>query len=161
MSGAGFAERPTVMATMHVVVRVGPERFAFRVGDVEEALDAPRVTPVPLAPAGLLGQARYRDRTVRAFDAGWVFGVSGDGGAGTALVFRDGEERVMLVVDDVEDLADVAPGDVRPVPSGADGEGVLLGVCLAADGRLVSLVRADAMVARATARRSHDGESER
>jgi chemotaxis signal transduction protein len=161
MNGAGLAHRTTAMAPTHLVVRVGGERFAFRVADVEAALDAPQLTPLPVAPAGLLGELRYRDRTVRAFDAGWVLGVVADDLAATALVFRDGADRVVLVVDAVEDLVDIAPGHVRRVPPGADGEGVLLGVCLAADGRLISLVRADAMVERATARASHAWESGR
>ena len=149
------------VAALHVVVRVGGERFGFRIADVEEALDAPRLAPVPCAPPGLLGQLRYRERTVRAFDAGWLFGVARDGGAGMALVFRDGPERVVLVVDEVDDLADVPPEQIRPVPSGADGEGVLRGVSVAADGRLVSLVRTSAMVSRATALASFDRESVR
>jgi chemotaxis signal transduction protein len=161
VSRTAAAPPAPALATGHVVVRVGTERFAFRVGDVEEAMDAPLLTPVPLAPAGLLGQMRYRDRTVRAFDAAWMFGVARRGGAGTALVFRAGSERMGLLVDDVEDLAEVAPGDVRPVPPGADAEGLLRGVCLATDGRVVALVRTAAMVARASAERTRDGEPER
>lgn len=144
---------PRSMSDMHLVARVGGERFAFPIGSVEEALDAPDVTPVPGTAAGLIGQLTIRDRTVSAFDAGWALGVQREGGAGAALVFRNGARRVALMVDDVEDLAQVEPSSVRAVPGGADTDGVLSGVWLAADGEsVVSLVRVEALIARAIAR---------
>ena len=157
MSGLGssVASPGLAMATMHLVARVDGERFAFPIGEIEEALDEPRVASVPLAPPGLLGQLPYRDRMIRAFDAAWVLGLSRvrpAAGAGTALVFRAGDERLALVVDDVEDLVAVAREDVRPVPAGADGEGVLRGVVVGdVHGGLVSLVSVDALLERAKA----------
>jgi len=142
-----------------VVARVGAERFAFRVADVEEALDAPRILPVPGAAPGLVGQIRHRDRTVAAFDGRWAFGVEtgrlGDretgrpedrGGRGgspglpvfrspgllslTALILRRGDHRSALLVDDVDDLAILDASRLRPAPAGTDPEGVLHGVAL-------------------------------
>ena len=148
------------LSTTHVVARVGGERFAFGIQDVEAAFDAPCLTPVPLAVRGLAGELPYRGRTVRAFDASCLFGVGSPAGERTGLVFRDGDERLVLLVDDVEDLADVPFDDLRAIPPGTDGAGVLRGVCLAADGRLVALVQVDAMVALATAAARESGEEE-
>jgi chemotaxis signal transduction protein len=115
---------------MHVVARVGAERFAFRVADAEEVIDRPRLIPVPNAPAGLAGQFEHRGRMVSAFDAGWMFDVERDPTTETALVLRVADDRLALLVDDVEDLSALDTGAVRPTPAGADPAGLLRGVCL-------------------------------
>jgi chemotaxis signal transduction protein len=155
-----LASAPPV-AELHLVTLVGTERFAFPVAHVEEVIDAPRLSWVPGAPDGLLGQMRHRDRTVSAYDAGAAFGVRRANGTGTALILRDDAARVAVVVDDAEDLQLVAPESVRAVPTGADADGVLRGVCIAAGRGLMSLVRVDALVARVTARdpRVDDGSA--
>ncbi len=145
-------------ARLHIIVRVGGEEFAFPVADVEEALDAPAVEWVPVAPPGMLGQLRHRGRMVSAWDARWAFGLSRDGPdarqatARAALVLRDGVRRLALLVDDVVEIARVEPESVQAVPDGADSDGALSGVCLAGRGgnALVNLVRVEALVARAS-----------
>jgi chemotaxis signal transduction protein len=127
---------------MHVVARVGHERFAFRVIDVEEAIDAPRLLRVPNAPAGLEGQFVHRSRTVSAFDSGWMFNVPRRRRAETALVLRVSDDRIALLVDDVEDLTAIEDDQLRAVPPGTDPSGLLRGVWLppAAVGRKPSAV---------------------
>jgi len=173
MTGATMpAGRPVhAIDTMHVVARVGSERFAFRVADVEEVLDAPELVAVPAAPAGLAGQLPHRSHTVRAYDAAWAFGIARSGTATTALVLRVADDRVALLVDDVEDLAALDAADMRPAPAGTDPAGVLRGVCLpraagvapkthAARGdssALIGVVNAVAIVARASSLRGVAG----
>jgi chemotaxis signal transduction protein len=115
---------------MHVVARVGQERFAFRVADAEEVIDRPQLVRVPNAPAGLVGQFEHRGRMVSAFDAGWMFDVERDPTSETALVLRVADDRLALLVDDVEDLTALDTDAVRPTPAGADPAGLLRGVCL-------------------------------
>ena len=142
----------------YIIARVGGERFGFATRDVEEALDAPTVGWVPVAQRGLLGQMRHRERTVSAFDGGWMFGLArrarsgGAPDAATALMLRDGDRRVALIVDDVEELCTIDMQGVRPVPRGADEDGILRGVVFAPaplEG-LLSLVRVAALIDRAT-----------
>jgi chemotaxis signal transduction protein len=141
----------------YIVARVGGERFGFATRDVEEALDAPAVGWVPVARHGLLGQMRHRSHTVSAFDGGWMFGLTrrarGEDTPETALILRDGDRRLALIVDDVEDMCTIDMQAVRPVPRGADVDGVLRGVVFAPaplEG-LLSLVRVAALIDRATA----------
>ena len=141
---------------MHVIARIGDERFAFRVADVEEVIDAPELFAVPNAPPGLSGQFSHRDRTVSAYDAAWAFGIGRAGGAGTALVLRVSGDRTALIVDDVEDLAAFDQDVVRPTPAGVDPGGLLRGVCLPRGGHgsggLIGVVNAVAVLARVSAR---------
>jgi chemotaxis signal transduction protein len=140
---------------LHIVVGLGGERFGFPVSHVEEALDAPRIEWVPVAPAGMLGQIVHRGRMVGAWDAAWAFRLAEPARAGAALVLRDGPRRVAIIVDDVIDMARIEPANIQPVPAGADLEGVLGGVCFAvrqssgkarAGHGLVNVVRVEALV---------------
>ena len=144
---------------LHIIARVGGERFAFSVSQVEEAVDAPAVEWVPVAPAGMLGQLPHRGRMVGAWDAGWAFRLPGPAAAGAALVLRDGARRVALVVDDVVEMARIEPGALHAVPGGADLDGVLSGIYFhtgsnaarstaePSGGALVNVVRVDALAA--------------
>jgi len=131
----------------HLVARVGTERFAFALGLVVEALDAPSLHDLPRRPAGMLGTLRHRGRTLPVWDAERAFGVGRAGGQGTALVFHDGARGVALLVDDAEDILQIADDAVRVAPAGADGDGLLCGV-YKNHGTLVNVVRVNVLVAR-------------
>lgn len=147
---------------MHVVARVGGERIAFRVADVEEVIDAPALLAAPNAPEGLIGQFVHRDCTVRAYDAAFAFGVPDARPRDAMLVVRVADDRIGLLVDDVEDLTALDAEAVRPAPAGTDPAGLLRGVCLpraagaagvasaTGSGALICLVNAAALVARVT-----------
>lgn len=137
--------------TLHIMVRIGAERFAFPASAVEEALDAPAIEWVPSAPDGMLGQLPHRGRMIGAWDAGRLFHLASPARGGAALVLRDGARRLALVVDDVTEMVRFEPGDLLPTPPGSDPDAVLAGVSLqAGDGAgsaLAGVVRVDALAA--------------
>jgi chemotaxis signal transduction protein len=135
----------------HLLARVGAERFAFSLALVVEALDAPVLRDLPLSPAGMLGTMRHRGRTLPVWDAQSAFGVRRDREGGTALVFREGSRGLALLVDDAEDIVQVADGAMRGVPAGTDGDGLLEGV-FQSEGSLVNVVRVNVLVARLMSR---------
>ncbi len=155
-AGASPVPSRTEAAELHLIVRIGTERFALPVAFVDEAIDAPEISWVPRAREGLLGELLYRDRTVSAYDAGWAFGVPRTTEAGTALVLRDGDARVAVVVDDVIDLLRVEQQSIRPVPPGPAADGLLRAICLLGEtGReLLGLVRVEALLSRVGGRES-------
>lgn len=140
---------------LHIIARVGGEHFAFLASEVEEAVDAPSVEWIPVAPDGMLGQMAHRGRMVGAWDAGWLFGLAAPATAGAALLVRDGERRFALVVDDVTEMVRIDPAQVRATPPGADTDGVLRGIWFRPRRRvgrtgtpLVNVVRVDTLAAR-------------
>lgn len=145
-----------VPARLHVVVLVGTERFAFPAREVEEACDAPELSWAPGASTGFVGTLRHRERSVSAYDAGWILGVPREGRFDGALVVRHGVSCVALMVDDVEDLVPLEPRWVRRVPVGADTDGVLSGVYQVpgGPGGLVCIVRVSTLVSQIGARAS-------
>lgn len=148
---------PGAVATqpaLHIVVRVDGERFAFPVTHVEEALDTPAVEWVPVAPVGMLGQLPHRGRMIGAWDAGQVFRLARPAAAGAALVLCRGERRLAMIVDDVMEMARIEGEAIRPVPGGADADGVLSGVTFASEegSELVNVVDVDALTALVSSR---------
>lgn len=141
----------------HLLARVGDERFAFTLGRVLEAVDEPTVHDTPRRPAGMLGMLRHRGQTVPVWDAGSVFGIERAGAAGTALVFRDGDRGVAVLVDDAVGIVQIRGDALRAAPAGSDGEGLLAGVVRDADG-LMSVVRVDVLVSRLVSRGARRAE---
>lgn len=141
----------------HLLALVGTERFAFPLGRVLEALDAPTVHDLPQRPDGMLGMLRHRGQSVALWDAGSTFGVPRGRVEGTALVLRHEGRGVALLVDDALDIVQIAGDALRAAPPGSDGEGLLDGVVRDASG-LLSVVRVDVLVSRLMSRGIRRGE---
>lgn len=123
-----------------LIARVGSERFAFPIAEVLEAVDAPELLPVALAPDAVAGQCAHRGRLLTVLDAGTLLGVARRGGAGALLVIEAQGERAGLLVDDVLDAAVAPHATRRAVPAtGAPAAGLLAGV-LALPSGLAALV---------------------
>ena len=162
---AGAAGRAWPAAALHVVVRAAANDSRFRSRTSRRRSTHRRSNGCPSRPRGMLGQLPHRGRMLGAWDAGAVFGLAAPGGAGAALVLRDGERRLAIVVDDVVEVRASTAGEVRAVPGGADVEGVLAraSACPGRDGALVSVVRVEALAALFAARgtRRRDGAMNR
>jgi len=131
----------------HLLARVGGERFAFALGLVIEAMDAPVLHDPPRRPDGMLGTMRHRGRTLPVWDGARAFGVARTARDGTALVLDDAGRQLALLVDDAVDILEIAPDALRAAPAGSDAEGMLAGVVRDGDG-LVGVVRVDVLVSR-------------
>lgn len=135
--------------TRALVARVADEVFAFPLAAITEAVDAPVVTPVPLAPDGIAGQCVHRGQLLPVLDPRVLLGTARAGGAGTLLVLP-GAVPYALWVDDLSDLVAVERAGRRPLPPGADRTGMLTGL-LVVDDVLAGVVNVDALHAAAQA----------
>lgn len=101
------------------VFAVGDERFAVDVRAVEEVVEAPVIQPIPGMPPAVAGAARFRGQVMAVVRAAPLLGVEG-GPGGTLLVMRRGTDHVGLLVDDVDDVADVELLELRNPPYETD-----------------------------------------
>lgn len=110
-----------------LVVWVCGERVALPVAAVREAIDAPDVRRVPLAPAGMLGHMTLREQYLPVLDAAVLLGIPGRARApGVALIA--GDSAYAIRVDEADDIWEADAAAVRPVPAGTDRHGVLAAV---------------------------------
>lgn len=132
-----------------LIARVGAERIALAVESVREVIDAPLVTPLPLAPAGLAGQFTLRGAQMPMLDPAVLLGIARSGeAAGAALVLA--EPEAALWVDDAEDVWESSSAAERPIPAGSDQRGVLRAL-LQRGADVVAAVDAGALSAAASA----------
>lgn len=135
-----------------LLARVGAERFAFPLRDLLEAVDAPVVTPVALAPVGVAGQCQHRDRLLVVLDAGSLVGVPRAGGAGALLVIEGNDGPFGLWVDDVEDMVAAPRRAWRGLPTEAARSSGVLRALLSLEDGIAALVDVGAVRTAATAR---------
>ena len=127
-----------------LVFRVGPERFALDLPAVEEAIELPSVHHLPEMPEHMLGVFELRGRLVPIYSPERVLRVKLTREAAAVLVFRSGEKRLGLAVDDVDDVLTVDGAGVRRVPVPDNEDNVLLGV-IRRGADLLSLVDAESL----------------
>ena len=137
--------RPEDTHAEFLMFRVGAEWYAGELARIEEVIDQPVIHFVPEMPAAMLGVISVRGRFVHVYSPSAALNVP-LGERGAVLVFRHATGRTGILADDVEDAISV---DLRtlqfPHDAGA-GRAVVVGVARH-DGRLVSLVDADSLLA--------------
>jgi purine-binding chemotaxis protein CheW len=120
------------MSETCVRVRVGAEDYALPVSHVPEVAELGDLTPVPGAPAQVMGICNLRGEVLAVFDMAAVLGAEGSG-APSKIVLADVEgRRCGLAVDavlEVGEYADAGEAVDSPVLLGASlVDGVLVGV---------------------------------
>lgn len=134
-----------------LVFRIGDERFAADLAAVEEAVERSAIHSVPEAPPMMLGVVHLREQLVPVYSPEQLLGGRPADDWSVLLVIRrsdggePGERRVAIAVDDVEDVALLPLEALRPVPTGTDPDGILLGVTWRGE-RLFSVIDLDGVL---------------
>lgn len=127
-----------------LVLRVGDERFALDVAEVQEAVDVAGVTPVPKMRAGALGYVRWRGAARLAWSPASILRAA-PRDVRTVVFLRADGDHVGVAVDDVDDLVTLPAGEIRPAAGVDDGAGLVLGVVHVGDA-LATVLDADVFV---------------
>jgi purine-binding chemotaxis protein CheW len=97
---------------------VAGEMFGIDVKDVQEVLMAQEVTPVPLAPAHVVGLTNLRGQILPALDLRTRLGIEprSEDAERSNLVVKTSEGPVSLVVDEIGDVIELPSNAWRDVP---------------------------------------------
>jgi purine-binding chemotaxis protein CheW len=129
-----------------LLVRQGVEYFALVLTAAMEALELPALTPIPEAPACLLGMLADRGAGIPVFAGSRILEVEGlRTGAEVLVIVRDGERQVGLVVDEVEDVIMVDVATMQQPMDAMRGGGIVRGV-VRSEHRLIAVLDARALV---------------
>ena len=101
---------------------VAGEMFGVDVREVQEVLLEQEATPVPLAPAHVVGLANLRGQIMPTFSLRLRFGIPAReaGGPVVNLVVKTDEGPVSIVVDEIGDVLEVPASEYREVPETVD-----------------------------------------
>jgi purine-binding chemotaxis protein CheW len=127
-----------------LLFRVADEHFALDLASIEEAIALSDLVPVPTREPHLLGVVDWRGELLPVYSPSRVLGLESVPDAIT-LVLRDGERRVGLAVDEVEDVLDVPAEQLRPAPVRGAAEPILRGL-FRHEGALVAVLEPSAVV---------------
>jgi chemotaxis signal transduction protein len=124
----------------HLRVVAGGEHYALAVECVREVADLGALTPVPRAPAGVLGVRNLRGQIIPVVDLAVALGLPAGRAPGQIVVTEAPQGRVGLAVETASEVVTLPPAD-EPIHSDR-----LAGAALV-DGVLVGLVDLGAALA--------------
>lgn len=107
------------MSDLVLVVKIAGRRVAFDADHIHSVIDLDHVTPVPHAPAHVLGLSALRSRILTVIDAAAAAGIVQDGDCplrGRAVAVESGGHLYALRVDSAEDVA-AKIGSPMPIPA--------------------------------------------
>jgi len=141
--------RTTACASEVISFCVGTQEFCVDIMAVREIRGWTPATPMPHAPAYLLGVIDLRGAVLPIFDLAerLGLGVSQPNKNNVIIVVQVGILVAGLLVDGMRDILTVVPDSVQPVPDiGSDDVHRFVSGLLPIDGRLVSLLELDHVV---------------
>lgn len=100
---------------------LGKESYGLGILQVREIIRLPEITQVPCMPAYMRGVINLRGKVVPVVDLRAKFGLSSDGqGERTCVIVVElsarGKTLMGLMVDAVEEVSNIPPGDIEPTP---------------------------------------------
>lgn len=126
--------------SVHVRVRIAGEEYALPTSGVREVATFAGVTPIPGAPARILGAVNLRGQVVPVIDLAAALGLTAGDEPGRIVVAEAGGRQAGFAVEDVVDVGEVAESGEQP-------DAPLLSGTAMIDGDLVGIVDIDAVLA--------------
>lgn len=115
-----------------LVFLLAGERYAFPLNVVREVCRIRAITPLPGLPAAVLGATGLRGEVLPVLDLRRILRLPEEpiGPESRLLVVRHETTTAALLVDQVEDIAELPPAAIEPPPSSAadDGWALLEGI---------------------------------
>lgn len=115
-----------------VLFRLGDAQHAVEASFVREVLRRPALSMVPWAPPAVLGVANVRGELLCVADVAPLVGAASPPAPGPVIVIDGPGPPLGFLVDEVQDLAEVATGSILPVPGNGGAAGsptnLLMGV---------------------------------
>lgn len=102
-----------------VKIMIQDRRCALRAIDVHSVMEIESITPVPKAPAHILGLSTKRSQTLTVVDCKKAAGIDGEAtptGKRAAVVEHEGHTYALLV-DDIDDVEDTS-GEIAQIAGG-------------------------------------------
>lgn len=119
------AENNPAQLTKHVSFTLGNETYAINAARVNEVLRYTEVTPVPGAPAFILGIINLRGNVVTVINGRNVFGLPNHATSEQSriIVVEIEDFALGVVVDRVSAIVDLNAGDIETPPATGDETG--------------------------------------
>jgi purine-binding chemotaxis protein CheW len=104
--------------------RLGDFLFGVQAGRVQEVLRGLPITPVPLAPPGVMGLLNLRGQVVNVLDLKKRLGLKETpaGQEPFCVILKDRDQWLGLLVDEIGDVLEPSPDSFEEAPANLNGE---------------------------------------
>lgn len=124
-----------------VTFSLGSETYGIDVMQVREVLRSSEISPVPGAPAYVLGIINLRGNVVSIIDTRSRFGLpqQDTDDASRILILEAGDHAVGFLVDSVSEVAELRSSEIESAPDTGSGEAArfIFGLCNRKEGLLI------------------------
>ena len=131
-------------ASRLLVFRLGTELFGVDLAAVERVVDEPEAKPIPDSPETVRGLTSLDGELVTLYDLEPLLDVR-PRAIRAALVFRRGDRRLAVAVEDVFDTMTIEEGMLRSAPGAGREDDILSGV-VRRGRHLVAVIDANALI---------------
>ena len=121
------------MTNLHVRVRVANEDYALSVDDVLEVSELGEVTPVPGAPAAVLGLGNLRGNVIAVVDLAVLLGLAGQPKQDRIVITAQAGRQAALAVDSIVGVEELPESAETAEPLHLTGAALM-------DGSLVGVI---------------------
>ena len=107
----------------HVIFKLDSDRYGVPINLVHEIQRIGDITPIDTAPEFVVGVINLRGNILSIVDMRIFFGLEGvtQGEKSRVLVAQEGGMRIGILVDQVDEIGEVSPDEVKPPLSTARG----------------------------------------
>lgn len=103
----------------YVTFDLGAQTLAADVADIREILDRQEISPLPQAPAGLIGMIDLRGEGIAVLDLARELGLPQEGRGDRVIVIdrsAAGGAVLAVIADRVRNVVEIGSGSIDPVP---------------------------------------------
>ena len=98
------------------VFRLGEEDFGITIDKVVEILKAQKIYSIPELPEFFSGVINVRGEVIPLIDLGLRFGLRGASRKGRIITVRFEDEKLGILVDEIDEIVALSPEDITPPP---------------------------------------------
>lgn len=130
------------------LISMGGELFALDLRYVREVFEVESFTPVPGMPPTLTGVANLRGTVIPLADLRPALGLSSEGAPKYAVVVRNMNQQMAVLVDEVPEIRTVRPEEVLAPPSkdSSSGNRPFVSAILTVEGRMSGMVEVSTLL---------------
>jgi len=117
-SGSGHTQTDGFSTMRAAVISLAGELFTIELKSVREVFVVESITPVPGMPSGLVGVTNLRGTVIPLLDLRPMFGLNADEPLQYAVVVKQGNWQVGVLVDTVPEIRILSKNQFLPAPTG-------------------------------------------
>ena len=126
-----------------ILIKMAQQHYLFSAVSVDEVIDAPEITKVPLAPEWVEGLINLRGTVLTVIRLSKLIAVSSSAEDRNVLIMKQGDDRKGVLVEEVIEVLELQESDLQL--SDQEGSSHAIGVVSLSD-KVASVIKIDQLI---------------